>query len=290
MMAHRVDAAGWSWWPAPAKLNLFLNIVGRRPDGYHALQTVFRLLDWGDRIGIRLRDDGVIRREGDSLPGVAEADDLAVRAAMLLQKAANSAQGADIVVEKSVPAGGGFGGGSSDAATVLKVLNVLWRTGLDDDALAALGLRLGADVPVFVRGHTAWAEGIGELLRPLELAPAWYVIVDPGVHVPTPALFADPDLTRDSAIAKIEDFVSGSLSGNAFEPVLRRREPAVEAALAALSDIGLARLTGSGGGCFVEFPSQHAAMAAKAELPEELRAWVVEGVARSPLLDALERN
>ncbi len=290
MMAHRVDAAGWSWWPAPAKLNLFLNIVGRRPDGYHALQTVFRLLDWGDRIGIRLRDDGVIRREGDSLPGVAEADDLAVRAAMLLQKAAKSAQGADIVVEKSVPAGGGFGGGSSDAATVLKVLNVLWRTGLDDDALAALGLRLGADVPVFVRGHTAWAEGIGELLRPLELAPAWYVLVDPGVHVPTPALFADPDLTRDSATAKIEDFVSGSLSGNAFEPVLRRREPAVEAALAALSDIGLARLTGSGGGCFVEFPSQHAAMAAKAELPEELRAWVVEGVARSPLLDALERN
>lgn len=290
MMAHRVDAAGWSWWPAPAKLNLFLNIVGRRPDGYHALQTVFRLLDWGDRIGIRLRDDGVIRREGDSLPGVAEADDLAVRAAMLLQKAANSAQGADIVVEKSVPAGGGFGGGSSDAATVLKVLNVLWRTGLDDDALAALGLRLGADVPVFVRGHTAWAEGIGELLRPLDLAPAWYVLVDPGVHVPTPALFADPDLTRDSATAKIEDFVSGSLSGNAFEPVLRRREPAVEAALAALSDIGLARLTGSGGGCFVEFPSQHAAMAAKAELPEELRAWVVEGVARSPLLDALERN
>lgn len=290
MMAHRVDAAGWSWWPAPAKLNLFLNIVGRRPDGYHALQTVFRLLDWGDRIGIRLRDDGIIRREGDSLPGVAAVDDLAVRAAMLLQKASNSTQGADIVVEKSIPAGGGFGGGSSDAATVLKVLNVLWRTGLDDDALAALGLRLGADVPVFVRGHTAWAEGIGELLLPLELAPAWYVIVDPGVHVPTPALFADPDLTRDSAIAKIEDFVSGSLSGNAFEPVLRRREPAVEAALAALSDIGLARLTGSGGGCFVEFPSQHAALAAKTELPEELRAWVVEGVARSPLLDALERN
>lgn len=290
MSSHPVDADGWSWWPAPAKLNLFLNIVGRRPDGYHALQTVFRLLDWGDRIGIRLRDDGLIRREGDSLPGVAEADDLAVRAAILLQKATKSTQGADIVVEKAVPAGGGFGGGSSDAATVLTVLNVLWRTGLDGDELAALGLRLGADVPVFVRGHTAWAEGIGELLQPLELAPAWYVIVDPGVHVPTPALFADPDLTRDSAIAKIEDFVSGSLSGNAFEPVLRRREPAVEAALAALSDIGPARLTGSGGGCFVEFPSQRAALAAKAELPEELRAWVVEGVTRSPLLDALERN
>ena len=290
MMAHRVDAAGWSWWPAPAKLNLFLNIVGRRPDGYHALQTVFRLLDWGDRIGIRLRDDGVIRREGDSLPGVAEADDLAVRAAMLLQKSTNAGQGADIVVEKSIPAGGGFGGGSSDAATVLKVLNVLWRTGLDDDALAALGLRLGADVPVFVRGHTAWAEGIGELLRPLDLAPAWYVIVDPGVHVPTPALFADPDLTRDSAIAKIEDFVSGYLSGNAFEPVLRRREPAVEAVLAALSNIGTARLTGSGSGCFVEFPSQQAAQAGRAGLSKELRAWVVAGVGRSPLLDALERN
>lgn len=243
-MSGAVDDAGWSWWPAPAKLNLFLHITGRRADGYHELQTVFRLLDWGDRIGLRLREDGQVRREGEGLAGVAEADDLAVRAARLLKEVANVAQGADIIVEKHVSAGGGFGGGSSDAATVLVVLNRLWRAGLDEDALAALGLRLGADVPVFVRGRNAWAEGVGERLQPIVLEPAWYVVVEPGVHVPTPALFADPDLTRDSPVAKIEDFASGTLVVNAFEPVLRRREPAVEAALAALSDIGTARLTG----------------------------------------------
>lgn len=289
-MSGAADGAGWSWWPAPAKLNLFLHITGRRADGYHELQTVFRLLDWGDRIGLRLRDDGLVRRQGDGLVGVAEADDLAVRAARMLKDVANVAQGADIIVEKRVSAGGGFGGGSSDAATVLVVLNRLWRAGLDEDALAALGLRLGADVPVFVRGRNAWAEGVGERLQPITLAPAWYVVVEPGVHVPTPALFADPDLTRDSPVAKIEDFASGTLVGNAFEPVLRRREPAVEAVLAALSCIGLARLTGSGSGCFVEFASQAAAEQGRSKLPKELRARVAAGVARSPLLDALEQH
>ncbi|MCU1117854.1 4-(cytidine 5'-diphospho)-2-C-methyl-D-erythritol kinase [Stenotrophomonas muris] len=289
-MSAGCDDAGWSWWPAPAKLNLFLHITGRRADGYHELQTVFRLLDWGDRIGLRLREDGQVRRQGEGLAGVAEADDLAVRAARLLQDEAKGAQGADIIVEKHVPAGGGFGGGSSDAATVLVVLNRLWRAGLDEDALAALALRLGADVPVFVRGHNAWAEGVGERLQPITLAPAWYVVVEPGVHVPTPVLFADPDLTRDSPVAKIEDFASGTLVGNAFEPVLRRREPAVEAALAALSDIGAARLTGSGSGCFVEFASQAAAEQGRSKLPKELRARVAAGVARSPLLDALEQH
>ncbi|AEM50069.1 4-(cytidine 5'-diphospho)-2-C-methyl-D-erythritol kinase [Stenotrophomonas maltophilia] len=289
-MSGAVDDAGWSWWPAPAKLNLFLHITGRRADGYHELQTVFRLLDWGDRIGLRLREDGLVRRQGEGLAGVAEADDLAVRAARLLKEVANVAQGADIIVEKHVSAGGGFGGGSSDAATVLVVLNRLWQAGLDEDALAALGLRLGADVPVFVRGRNAWAEGVGERLQPIVLEPAWYVVVEPGVHVPTPALFADPDLTRDSPVAKIEDFASGTLVGNAFEPVLRRREPAVEAALAALSDIGAARLTGSGSGCFVEFASQAAAEQGRSKLPKELRARVAAGVARSPLLDALEQH
>ncbi|OWQ50419.1 4-(cytidine 5'-diphospho)-2-C-methyl-D-erythritol kinase [Stenotrophomonas maltophilia] len=282
-------ADGWSTWPAPAKLNLFLHITGRRPDGYHQLQTVFRLLDWGDRIGLRLREDGRIRREGTSVAGVAEDDDLAVRAARLLKRAANIAQGADISVEKVVPAGGGFGGGSSDAATVLLALNRLWNAGLDVDALAALGLQLGADVPVFVRGHNAWADGVGELLTPIVLPPAWFVLVHPGVHVPTPALFASPDLTRDAPVAKIADFASGSLLGNAFEPVLRRREPAVEAALAALSSIGRARLTGSGSGCFVEFATRAAAEQGLAQLPKELRAWVAAGVERSPLLDVLER-
>lgn len=289
-MSGAVDDAGWSWWPAPAKLNLFLHITGRRADGYHELQTVFRLLDWGDRIGLRLREDGQVRRQGEGLAGVAEADDLAVRAARLLKEVANVAQGADIIVEKHVSAGGGFGGGSSDAATVLVVLNRLWRAGLGENALAELGLRLGADVPVFVRGRNAWAEGVGERLQPIVLEPAWYVVVEPGVHVPTPALFADPDLTRDSPVAKIEDFASGTLVGNAFEPVLRRREPAVEAALAALSDIGAARLTGSGSGCFVEFASQAAAEQGRSKLPKELRARVAAGVARSPLLDALEQH
>ncbi|EVT71310.1 4-diphosphocytidyl-2C-methyl-D-erythritol kinase [Stenotrophomonas maltophilia 5BA-I-2] len=289
-MNARVDDAGWSWWPAPAKLNLFLHITGRRADGYHELQTVFRLLDWGDRIGLRLREDGQVRRQGDGLAGVAEADDLAVRAAQLLKEVANVDKGVDIVVEKHVPAGGGFGGGSSDAATVLVVLNRLWGAGLDENMLAALGLRLGADVPVFVRGHNAWAEGVGERLQPITLPQAWYVVVEPGVHVPTPLLFADPDLTRDSPQAKIEDFASGLLVGNVFEPVLRRREPAVEAVLAALSDIGTARLTGSGSGCFVEFDSQAAAEQGRAKLSKELRARVAAGVARSPLLDALEQH
>ncbi|WP_343652474.1 4-(cytidine 5'-diphospho)-2-C-methyl-D-erythritol kinase [Stenotrophomonas sp.] len=289
-MTAQIDADGWSWWPAPAKLNLFLHITGRRADGYHELQTVFRLLDWGDRIGLRLREDGQVRREGDGLAGVAEDQDLAVRAARLLKKVANVAQGADIIVEKHVPAGGGFGGGSSDAATVLVVLNRLWQAGLDEDALAELGLQLGADVPVFVRGRNAWAEGVGERLQPIALPPAWYVIAEPGVHVPTPALFADPDLTRDSPVAKIEDFASGALVGNVFEPVLRRREPAVEAVLAALSRIGRARLTGSGSGCFVEFDSQAAAEQGRAKLPKELRARVAAGVMRSPLLEALEQH
>ena len=288
-MSRRDAVDGGSTWPAPAKLNLFLHITGRRPDGYHQLQTVFRLLDWGDRIHLRVREDGRIRREGTSVAGVAEADDLAIRAAHLLKDAANIAQGADIGVEKRVPAGGGFGGGSSDAATVLVALNRLWGAGLEVDALAALGLQLGADVPVFVRGHNAWAEGVGELLTPIALPPAWFVLVHPGVHVPTPALFASPDLTRDAPVAKIADFASGSLLGNAFEPVLRRREPAVEAALAALSSIGRARLTGSGSGCFVEFATRAAAEQGLAQLPKELRAWVAAGVERSPLLDVLER-
>lgn len=281
-------AAGWSHWPAPAKLNLFLRIPGRRADGYHELQTVFRLLDWGDRIALRVREDGQVHRVGASVPGVAEADDLVVRAAIALQKAANSEKGADIGVEKKIPAGGGFGGGSSDAATVLVALNALWRTGLDEDTLAAIGVQLGADVPVFVRGRNAWAEGVGEKLTPLALPPACYLLVDPGIHVPTAELFRSPELTRDAAPVKIADFASGADLGNAFEPVLRHREPAIEAVFQALSRVGRARLTGSGSGCFVEFATRAAAEQALAELPEGLRAWVAAGASRSPLLDALE--
>jgi 4-diphosphocytidyl-2-C-methyl-D-erythritol kinase len=282
------DGPGWSTWPAPAKLNLFLQLTGRRADGYHALQTVFRLLDWGDCIGLRPRDDGAIVRVGPSAGGVAADDDLAVRAARLLQTAAKVGQGADISVEKLIPIGSGFGGGSSDAATVLVGLNQLWGTGLDEDALAALGLALGADVPVFVRGRNAWAEGIGERLSPVELPAAWYVLVDPGVHVSTARLFQAPELTRDAPPATMIDFVSGACVGNAFEPVVRGRELAVEAAFQALARIGSPQLTGSGSGCFVAFEDPVSAHAGLAALPSGLRAWIAAGAERSSLLDAVE--
>jgi 4-diphosphocytidyl-2-C-methyl-D-erythritol kinase len=284
------EAGGWSAWPAPAKLNLFLRITGRRPDGYHSLQTVFQLLDWGDTVRLRLRDDGRILRPGEANYGVAEADDLVVRAAKMLQVEANIAFGADIVVEKRIPLGGGFGGGSSDAATVLVALNRLWKAGLDEDALAALGLRLGADVPVFVRGRSAWAEGVGEQLTPMTLPPASYLLVDSGVSVPTADLFQAPDLTRDAPAATIRDFVSGSVLGNAFEPVLRRRSEAVEATLQRLSQLGPSALTGTGGGCFARFGARADAEAALAQLPPGTRAWVADGVDVSPLHRALRER
>ena len=284
------DAQGWSRWPAPAKLNLFLRILGRRPDGYHRLQTVFQLLDWGDTVRLRLRDDGQVRRVAAEGYVVPEQQDLVVRAAKMLQSEAKIAKGVDIAVEKVIPLGGGFGGGSSDAATVLVALNHLWAAGLDEDRLAALGLRLGADVPVFVRGRSAWAEGVGEELAPIELAPAAYLVVDTGVSVPTAELFQTPDLTRDAAAATIADFVSGSALGNAFEPVLRRRSEAVEATLQVLSQLGPAALTGTGGGCFVRLRTRADAEAALARLPQGLRAWVAEGVSESPLHRALRQR
>ncbi|MFN3703956.1 4-(cytidine 5'-diphospho)-2-C-methyl-D-erythritol kinase [Thermomonas sp.] len=282
-------AAGWSAWPAPAKLNLFLRITGRRPDGYHALQTVFRLLDWGDTVHLRLRSDGVIARVGAGAAGVAEADDLLVRAANLLQKESKTPLGVDIGIEKRIPMGGGFGGGSSDAATVLVVLDRLWALGLGEERLARLGMALGADVPVFVRGHNAWAEGVGERLTPLDLPPAWYVVASPGVHAATAALFQAPDLTRDAAPVTIAGFLSGAVLDNAFEPVLRRQEPAVEALFLVLARIGTPRLTGSGSGCFVEFADRGSAEAALAALPPGVNAWLARGAERSPLLDAVEQ-
>ncbi len=285
---------GWSAWPAPAKLNLFLHITGRRADGYHALQTVFRLLDWGDTVFLRPRDDGAITRVGAGAAGVAEADDLLVRAAKLLQMEAKCVQGADIGIEKRILMGGGFGGGSSDAATVLVALDRLWGLRLGEDRLAALGLRLGADVPVFVRGRNAWAEGVGEMLVPIDLPPAWYVLASPGVHAATAALFQAHDLTRDAPPMTIAGFLSGAALGNAFEPVLRRRESAVEAMFGTLARIGTPRLTGSGSGCFVEFATRESAEAALAALPPGVLpsgtiAWLARGVERSPLLDAVEQ-
>ena len=281
---------GWSNWPAPAKLNLFLRITGRRPDGYHELQTVMQLLDWGDSVHLRVLREAAIIRVGGGTADIPEADDLSVKAAKFLQKATNCPKGVEISITKRIPQGGGFGGGSSDAATVLQVLNRLWDTRLDTESLAEIGLQLGADVPVFVRGLTAWAEGVGEILQPIDLPPAWFVLVDPGIHVPTRDLFQAPELTRDAPPATMLDFVSGASLGNAFEPVLRRLEPAVDATLRFMSELGQACLTGSGSGCFLRFETREAALQARAALPGEWHSWVVAGVTRSPLLAALDAS
>lgn len=282
------QSEGWGMWPAPAKLNLFLHITGRREDGYHALQTVFRFLDWGDSVYLRLRQDGGICRADAGVEGVEVLDDYLIRAAKALQQASGCTLGVDIGIEKRIPMGGGFGGGSSDAATVLVALNQLWGLRWPPEKLAQLGLRLGADVPVFVHGHNAWAEGVGEQLTPLQLPEAWYVLVNPGVHVATAQLFQSKDLTRDAQPTTIAGFLAGTVLDNAFEPVLRGLEPAVDAAFQSLSQVGNPRLTGTGSGCFVEYASLQSAQQALTALPSRLNAWVVRGAVRSPLLDAME--
>ncbi|EIM00024.1 MULTISPECIES: 4-(cytidine 5'-diphospho)-2-C-methyl-D-erythritol kinase [Rhodanobacter] len=279
----------WTVWPAPAKLNLFLRITGRRADGYHELQTVFRLLDWGDEVRLRVRDDGAIRRTRE-VAGVPESADLVVRAARLLQEHAGTALGADIAVDKRIPMGGGLGGGSSDAATVLVALNQLWQLGLDEEALAELGRRLGADVPVFVRGRSAWAEGVGERLTPLALPARHYVVLDPHEPVPTAALFQAPELTRNAPRATISSFVSGETTENAFAPVVRARHPRVAAALDWLGGFGQARLSGSGGCVFLELRSLERAQAVARQCPAAFTAHLATGVDVSPLHEAAARH
>ncbi|MEI7036011.1 4-(cytidine 5'-diphospho)-2-C-methyl-D-erythritol kinase [Fulvimonas yonginensis] len=279
----------WTVWPAPAKLNLFLRILGRRADGYHELQTVFRLLDWGDELRLRVRADGDVVRT-NALPGVPAEADLAVRAARLLQAETGTTAGAEIALDKRLPMGGGLGGGSSDAASVLVALNHLWGCGLDEDALAGLGRRLGADVPVFVRGRSAWAEGIGERLAPVALPRRWYVVLDPGEHVPTAALFQAPELTRNAPPATISSFASGETAENAFEPVVRARHPKVAAALDWLSRFGRARLSGSGGCVFLETASLAQARKVVRRCPPAFVAQLAEGVAVSPLHRSLARH
>ena len=272
-------------WPAPAKLNLMLRIVGRRPDGYHLLQSVFQFVDFGDAIELAVRDDGRIVRCND-LPGVPEGEDLVVRAARLLQAETGSALGADIHVHKRLPMGGGLGGGSSDAATVLVGLNRLWATGLDEDALAALGLRLGADVPVFVRGRAAWAEGVGERLTPLDLPEPWYLVVKPPCEVATGAIFQDAELTRNSPLSTIRDFLAG-LTVNDCLPVVVKHYPEVAAALSWLGQFGKARLTGTGACVFAVFEEEAHAREVLGELPPGYEGFVARGRNRSPLLDRL---
>ncbi len=280
---------GWTAWPAPAKLNLFLRLIGRREDGYHDLQTVFRLLDWGDEIRLRRRQDGQLRRLS-RVSGVSPSQDLTIRAAALLQRHAGTSLGVDIELEKRVPMGGGLGGGSSDAATVLVALNQLWRLGLSEDALADLGRQLGADVPVFVRGRSAWAEGVGEQLTPLSLPRKHYVVLDPHESVPTAALFQAPELTRNAPRATIPSFVSGETTENAFVPAVRARHTRVAAAMDWLAGFGRAQLSGSGGGVFLEAKSFDRAMAIARQCPAAFTAKVAMGVDVSPLHEALMRH
>lgn len=284
-----LEQGAWTLWPAPAKLNLFLRVIGRRADGYHELQTVFRLLDWGDEVRLRVREDGEIRRLRD-IPGVPESADLVVRAARLLQEHAETGLGVDIEVDKRIPMGGGLGGGSSDAATVLVALNQLWRAGLNEDALAELGRQLGADVPVFVRGRSAWAEGVGEQLTPLALPLRHYVVLDPHEAVPTAALFQAPELTRNAPRATISSFASGETTENAFAPVARARHPRVAAALDWLGSFGPSRLSGSGGCVFLELRSLERAQAVARQCPAAFTAHVASGVDESPLLESLRRH
>lgn len=274
-----------SHWPAPAKLNLFLHITGRREDGYHLLQTVFQILDYGDTIALTPRSDGHIVRTSE-LAGVAPEQDLVVKAARLLQQHSGSSLGADIHVEKNLPMGGGLGGGSSNAATVLVGLNAIWETGLDEDALAALGLQLGADVPVFVRGRGAWAEGVGEQLTPIELPEPWYVVIAPAVSVSTAELFASSQLTRNCRPITIADFLSGA-GQNVFEPVVKSRYGAVAEALDWLGQYGPARLTGSGGCVYAPFDSEQQARDVWKRRPDNWSGFVARGLNNSPLLERL---
>jgi 4-diphosphocytidyl-2-C-methyl-D-erythritol kinase len=268
---------------APAKLNLFLHVVGRRPDGYHLLQSVFRFLDYGDELRLALRDDGRVART-NPLPGLDPEQDLAVRAARLLQRETGCALGVDIQLEKRLPMGGGLGGGSSDAASVLLALNRLWRLNLPRTELQRLGLTLGADVPVFVFGRSAFAEGVGEVLQAVELPPAWYVVLVPPVHVSTPEIFADRELTRDTIPIKIADFSTGQ-GHNDLEPVVCRKHPSVAEHLGWLKQFGDARMTGSGACVFAAFATREEARQVFDARPETMKGFVAAGMDRHPLYE-----
>jgi 4-diphosphocytidyl-2-C-methyl-D-erythritol kinase len=290
-------------WLAPAKLNLFLRVTGRRADGYHELQTVFQFLDLCDEVRLSVRADGEVRRAYD-LPGVAPEQDLLVRAARLLRRETATVAGVDLALTKRIPLGGGLGGGSSDAATVLVALDALWGLGLGEDRLAALGLALGADVPVFVRGRAAWGEGVGERLTPVVLDEPWYLVVHPGCHVSTAAVFSHPELTRSSPPlriadlfrrdregrprARVEELVTGV--GNDCERLVRGLHRPVDDALRWLSGYAPARMTGTGACVFAPFATEEAALAAARAAPSAWQSFVARGANASPLLDAGARR
>lgn len=272
--------------PAPAKLNLFLHITGRRADGYHTLQTLFQLLDYGDELGFAARADGELRLL-DPLPGVPDDDNLVLRAAHALRRATGCALGADIALLKRLPAGGGLGGGSSDAATALLGLNQVWGLGLDLDTLAAIGLQLGADVPVFVRGRSAWAEGIGEQLTPVDLDFAWYLVLCPDCQVATAKIFAHRELTRGALPITIRAFL-GQGGENHCQPVVEKLYPGVKRARLWLDNFSPARMTGTGACVFARFDSEARARAVLVKKPEMWQGFVARGVNQSPAHTALK--
>jgi len=275
-------------YPAPAKLNLFLHVIGQRADGYHLLQTAFRLIDVCDWLRFSPRSDSEIRI-ARALPGIEEGENLIVRAARLMQAAVGSRPGVDIDVEKNIPVGGGLGGGSSDGATTLAVLNRLWQVGLPDATLSSMALSLGADVPFFLFGGNAFAEGVGEQLAPLALPPAWYVVLVPPIAVSTRAIFASPELTRNSKTITISGFSAG-FGKNDLEPVVCRRHGEVAAHLEWLKRFGNARLSGSGACVFAEFATEREARSVLSRMPADIRGFAVRGLDRHPLAALLAES
>ena len=277
----------WSWdstWPAPAKLNLFLHVVGRRADGYHLLQTVFRFIDRADQLRFSRRDDQQIILN-TPIPGVSPENDLTVRAARLLQDATGCRHGANIALQKNLPMGGGLGGGSSDAATVMLALNHLWQTGLSRSELEKLGLTLGADVPVFIHGRNTFAEGIGEAFTDINLPAATYLILHPAVNVPTATIFGAPELKRDSARISPTEWRHGQ-GHNDLEPVACTRFPEVAEHLAWLrAHAPQAMMTGSGACVFAGFPNQARADAVFQQLPDAMSGWLADGLMHHPLIN-----
>ena len=289
MSETRQNQGGWGRkWPAPAKLNLMLRVVGRREDGYHLLQTVFQITDLCDWLTFNSVSDGSISLRNPT-PGVPEAEDLTVRAANLLKQHAGCSEGVNIEIEKNLPMGGGLGGGSSDAATTLVVLNRLWSLNLPREELMALGLRLGADVPVFVFGESAWGEGVGERLQAINLPEQWVVIIKPDCHVNTKEIFCAKELTRDSKIITMLDFLAGD-SRNDCTPVVRERYRQVNEALLALSKYGDAKLTGTGACVFALFDSEESANYACQELGKEWCVYLAKSQNESPLYKQLKHG
>jgi 4-diphosphocytidyl-2-C-methyl-D-erythritol kinase len=272
-------------WPAPAKLNLFLHITGRRDDDYHTLQTVFQFLDYGDEIGFELNESGDLRHL-QPLPGLDPEKELCLRAARALQQESGTRLGVTIDIHKRLPTGGGLGGGSSDAATTLIALNQLWGLGLSRERLAEIGLELGADVPIFIFGQAAWAEGVGEQLTPVELEEPWYLVICPGVSVSTGAIFSDPELTRDSPAITIRAFREGA-ARNDLENLVRHRYPEVDQVLTRLAQIGQPRMTGSGACVFMEVDGREQGEKLLAnlldEMPDGTTGFVAKGRNRHPL-------